>query len=541
MGTRRHAWDTRRWLLVGVTTTLVVSALLSALGAWVFSHSTAVNGRLVDYSSPALIAAVRLETAYADQDAAVRGYVWTGDASLLDGYAMGRATEQEQAAVLRELFRDDPTASNELRVVQERARAWQDRVVRPVLAVPPGSEPPAEVRAAVADTSAYPALRTAAREQQHRLQRQRDSARADLQDVRDLRTWVFSGIALVVVGGAIMVFAGLRHGVTRPMSRLVADANAVAGGDFRHEITPTGPADLRALADAMEAMRRRLADELAFSDDTRRRLDEQATELRRSNADLEQFAYVASHDLQEPLRKIASFCRLLDKRYHGQLDERADRYLDFAVDGAVRMQTLIDDLLAFSRVGRSPATETSVDLNAVYETVIGDLDLAIRDAHAEVRHDPLPTVRGDRTQLSLVMQNLIANAVKFRKPDRPVRVSVEAEAMDGMWRISVSDDGIGIDPSQADRIFVIFQRLHTREAYSGNGMGLAMCKKIVEFHGGTIGLDPEYTTGTRIVFTLPSADGPDAERPGPETASERRTAHRGGKPRSLAEVPPPQP
>ncbi|GCD93631.1 sensor histidine kinase [Embleya hyalina] len=550
IGTRRHGWDTRRWLLVGVATTLVVSALLAALGAWVFSHSTSVNGRLVDHSSPALIAAVRLETAYADQDAAVRGYVWTGDASLLDGYATGRATEQEQAAVLRELFRDDPTARDELRVVQERARAWQDRVVRPALAVPPGSEPPAEVRAAVADTSAYPALRIATLAQQHRLQRQRDSARADLQDVRDLRTWVFSGIALVVAGGAIMVFAGLRHGVTRPMSRLVADANAVARGDFRHEIIPTGPADLRALAHAMEAMRRRLADELAFSDDARHRLDEQATELRRSNADLEQFAYVASHDLQEPLRKIASFCRLLDRRYHGQLDERADRYLDFAVDGAVRMQTLIDDLLAFSRMGRGPATEASVDLNAVYETVIGDLDLAIRDAHAEVRRTPLPTVRGDRTQLSLVVQNLIANAVKFRKPDRPVRVSVEAEteAADGMWRISVTDDGIGIDPSQADRIFVIFQRLHTREAYPGNGMGLAMCKKIVEFHGGTIGLDPEYTAGTRIVLTLPAAERPDteaerpeAERPGLESASERRSAGRGGKPRSPAEVPPPQP
>ncbi|MET7297430.1 ATP-binding protein [Embleya sp. NPDC005575] len=502
---RRWTWDTRRWLLVGVSATLAVLALLALLGTWVFARSTSVNGHLVDRSSPALIAAVRLETAYADQDAAIRDHVLTGDAPLSGGYSAGRETEREQVAVLHELLRDDTGATAHLRVVLERARAWEDRVVRPALSVTPGTTPPAQVRAAVADPSPYSELRAATRAQVDRLQHQRDIARADLQDVRDLRTWVFSAIALVIVAGVIMVFAGLRRGVTLPVSRLVADADAVTRGDFEHAITPTGPADLRALADAMEAMRRRLADELAFSDDARYRLDEQATELRRSNADLEQFAYVASHDLQEPLRKVASFCRLLEKRYQGQLDERADRYIAFAVDGAVRMQALINDLLAFSRVGRGPVDETAVDLNAVYETVVGDLAIAIREADAEVAHDPLPTVRGDRTQLSVVLQNLITNAVKFREPDRPVHVAVSAEQVDGMWRISVTDDGIGIDPAQADRIFVIFQRLHTRDAYPGNGMGLAMCKKIVEFHGGTIALDPEHTTGTRITFTLPVA------------------------------------
>ncbi|WP_245599390.1 sensor histidine kinase [Embleya scabrispora] len=502
---RRWRWDTRRWLLVGVSATLAVLVLLALLGTWVFARSTSVNGHLVDHSSPALIAAVRLETAYADQDAAIRDRVLSGNAPLPDAYSAGRETEREQVAVLRELLRDDTGATADLRVVLERARVWEDRVVRPALAVAPGTAPPAEVRAAVADPSPYTALRAATRAQVDHLQRQRDIARADLQDVRALRTWVFSAIALVIVAGVIMVFAGLRRGVTLPVSRLVADADVVTRGDFGHPITPSGPADLRALADAMEAMRRRLADELAFSDDARRRLDERATELRRSNADLEQFAYVASHDLQEPLRKVAGFCRLLEKRYQGQLDERADRYIAFAVDGAVRMQALINDLLAFSRVGRGPVDETAVDLNAVYETVVGDLALAIREADAEVTRDPLPTVRGDRTQLSVVLQNLIANAVKFREPDRPVHVVVGAEQVDGIWRISVTDDGIGIDPAQADRIFVLFQRLHTRDAFPGNGMGLAMCKKIVEFHGGTIALDTEYTTGTRITFTLPAA------------------------------------
>ncbi|MFE2870042.1 ATP-binding protein [Embleya sp. NPDC059259] len=502
---------------MGVATTLVVLTLLMLLGTWVLTRSTSVNGRLVDHSSPALIAAVRLETAYADQDAAIREQILSGNAALRTGYSAGHETEREQVAVLHELLRDDDAGTARLRVVLERARAWEARVVRPALNVEPGTPPPAEVRAAVTDPSPYAALRAATRDQVDRLRHERDAARAGLQDVRALRTWVFGAIALVILAGAIMVFAGLRRGVTLPVSRLVADANVVARGDFGHAIAPTGPADLRALADAMEAMRHRLADELAFSDDARRRLDEQADELRRSNSDLEQFAYVASHDLQEPLRKVASFCRLLEKRYQGHLDERADRYIAFAVDGAVRMQALIDDLLTFSRVGRGPVEETPVDLNAVYETVVGDLDIAIREAGAEVAHTSLPTVRGDRTQLSVVLQNLIANAVKFRRPDRPVRVVVDAEQHEGMWRISVTDDGIGIDPAQAERIFVIFQRLHTRDAYPGSGMGLAMCKKIVEFHGGTIALDPEHTTGTRITFTLPVAT-PDGT-----TAAEERT------------------
>ncbi|MYW00146.1 ATP-binding protein, partial [Streptomyces sp. SID3343] len=219
-----------------------------------------------------------------------------------------------------------------------------------------------------------------------------------------------------------------------------------------------------------------------------------------------QFAYVASHDLQEPLRKVASFCGLLHKRYTGKLDERADQYIGFAVDGAVRMQALIDHLLAFSRVGRDAAPAVPVDLEAVYATVVGDLAITIEETGADLTHDPLPTVSGDRTHLSLVVQNLLANAIKFRKPDEPVRVRMRTERDGDVWRISVTDNGIGIDPADAERVFVIFQRLHTREAYPGHGMGLAMCKKIVEYHGGTIGIDPEYTAGTRIVFTLPVAE-----------------------------------
>ncbi|MYW02466.1 CHASE3 domain-containing protein, partial [Streptomyces sp. SID3343] len=294
---RRRDWDTRRWLLVGVSATLVVLASLAGLGAWVFAHSTDVNGRLVDRSSPALIAAARLETSLTDQETGIRGYGLTGDPQFLEPYTAGLVGQRDQVARLTVLLRGDGAALADLDLVLERAEQWQTRVARPVAAAPSGGVPSA-TRELIEDKGVFDAVRAATAQQQDRLQRQRDRARDDLDDVRSLRTWVFSAIAVVVLAGAGLVFTGLRRGVTTPVARLVADADAVAAGDFRHEIAATGPADLRALADAMESMRDRLARELAFSDDARRRLDDQATELRRSNADLEQFAYVASHDLQ---------------------------------------------------------------------------------------------------------------------------------------------------------------------------------------------------------------------------------------------------
>lgn len=252
-------------------------------------------------------------------------------------------------------------------------------------------------------------------------------------------------------------------------------------------------------------MRRRLVDELAFAERARQMLDEQAAELKRSNAELEQFAYVASHDLQEPLRKVSSFTQLLQRRYGGQLDDRADQYIGFAVDGANRMQTLINDLLAFSRVGRIHNEHSTVDLDAVVDRTLDSLSVVLEESGAEVTRDPLPSVVGDTTQLGMLWQNLVSNAVKFRRPEVPSGIHLEAVRDGDMWHFAVTDNGIGIDPEFAERVFVIFQRLHTKDAYPGNGIGLAMCKKIVEFHGGTIGVDPEHTPGTRIAFTLPVA------------------------------------
>ncbi|MHB1354476.1 MAG: ATP-binding protein [Anaerolineae bacterium] len=236
-----------------------------------------------------------------------------------------------------------------------------------------------------------------------------------------------------------------------------------------------------------------------------------AVDLARSNKDLEQFAYVASHDLQEPLRMVASYTQLLAELYAGKLDDRADKYIRYAVDGAVRMQSLINDLLAYSRVGTRSKPFVETDCSNLLREVIQNLDKAIEESGAEVIVGELPTVIADRAQLGQVFQNLIANAVKFRGDALP-RVEITAQQNGANWEFCVSDNGIGIDARFHERVFVIFQRLNEREKYKGSGLGLAICKKIVERHGGRIWIESELGKGSRFWFSIPVASGQkDAE------------------------------
>ena len=231
------------------------------------------------------------------------------------------------------------------------------------------------------------------------------------------------------------------------------------------------------------------------------KLSEYARELERSNSELEQFAYVASHDLQEPLRMIGSYCQLLQRRYKGKLDANADDFIGFAVEGASRMQQLINDLLAYSRVGRRGQPLARVNAAEAAGAALGNLEAAIRESGAAIDVGNLPDVVADRTQLTQLFQNLIGNAIKFRS-DGPVRIGVRAERDGEMWRFVVEDNGIGIDPAYADRIFLIFQRLHERGKYPGTGIGLAICKKVVERHGGRIWVESAAGAGSRFYFTL---------------------------------------
>jgi light-regulated signal transduction histidine kinase (bacteriophytochrome) len=226
-------------------------------------------------------------------------------------------------------------------------------------------------------------------------------------------------------------------------------------------------------------------------------------ELARSNRDLEQFAYVASHDLQEPLRMVATYTQLLAERYRGQLDENADRYIRYAIDGALRMQTLVKDLLAFSRVGRQGTERHQVDCNQVVATVLQNLESAVQESLAQISRDNLPAVNADSSQMVQLFQNLIANAIKFRGPKPPV-IRVDARKQGADWLFSVADNGIGIAPEHAEAVFAIFRRLHTRVEYPGSGIGLAICKKIVEQHGGRIWVESCEGEGSTFKFTVPA-------------------------------------
>lgn len=235
-------------------------------------------------------------------------------------------------------------------------------------------------------------------------------------------------------------------------------------------------------------------------------LARQARELARSNAELEQFAYVASHDMQEPLRMVASYVQLLARRYKGKLDADADEFIGYAVDGAVRMQRMISDLLAYSRVGRRGETFEPIEAATAVEWAMGNLGAAMEDSGARVTFDAMPRVVAHGGQLAQLFQNLIGNALKFRG-DAPPRIHISAWRQDDEWVFSVSDNGIGFDAQYADKVFAIFQRLHGKGSYPGMGIGLAICKKIVEQLGGRIWVESEPHKGTTFYFTIPDRKG----------------------------------
>lgn len=221
-----------------------------------------------------------------------------------------------------------------------------------------------------------------------------------------------------------------------------------------------------------------------------------------SNRELEQFAYVASHDLQEPLRAVNSYAQLLVRKYQGNLDAKADKYLGYIMEGATRMQQLINDLLEFSRVGTRGKELQPTDCESLLSQVLENLQVAIAQSQAQVTHAPLPTVMGDKIQLIQLFQNLISNAIKFRR-EEPPSVHISAAPLENEWVFSIRDNGIGMEPEYFERIFVIFQRLHSRVEYPGTGIGLAVCKKIVERHGGRIWVESQLGVGTTFHFTLP--------------------------------------
>lgn len=483
---------------------LVVCGCL-VVGGIVLSRISDRTMDLVDRIQPARSASFQLQNALLDQETGVRGFALTGDTTFLEPYESGMRAERQHLARVRSLTGNEQPYVEDLGRIQKAAQQWRTQRAEPLIAAVRASGPTGASSAPIMRSKAeFDALRLLYTVQQSHLDDARDHARAELDDARVTRDRVLIALVIGFVLAVVSLSMLLHRMVGRPLGALTAASNKVRSGAFTGRIDVRGPSDVRAVAAAAEDMRRRLVAELAESQERETLLAEQTTELRRSNSELEQFAYVASHDLQEPLRKVASFCQLLDKRYSSELDERGRQYIDFAVDGAKRMQVLINDLLTFSRVGRVQQSWKPVDLDAALDRALSNLTLAVEESGAVVvREDPLPELLGDSTSLTMVWQNLVGNAVKFRRTDVPCRITVGCVREGGDWHLTVADNGIGIAPEFADKVFVIFQRLHARDEYEGTGIGLSLCRKIIEFHGGRIWLDPKPAEGTLIHFTLP--------------------------------------
>ncbi|MFF9690059.1 CHASE3 domain-containing protein [Streptomyces sp. NPDC014623] len=483
---------------------LVVCGCL-VVGGLVLSRISERTTDLVDRIQPARSASFQLQNSLLDQETGVRGFALTGDTSFLEPYRSGVRAERERAAQVRSLIGDEQPYAADLERIERAAQQWRAVRAEPLIATVRTSGPTGASSGPITRSKAeFDALRLLYTTQQSHLDDARDRARAELDDAHTTRDRVLLALVIGFVLSVVSLSALLHRMVGRPLSALTAASSKVRSGAFTSRIEVRGPSDVRAVAAAAEDMRRRLVAELEESQERETLLSEQTAELRRSNSELEQFAYVASHDLQEPLRKVASFCQLLDKRYGSELDARGRQYIDFAVDGAKRMQVLINDLLTFSRVGRVQQSWKPVDLDASLDRALSNLTLAMEDSGAVVvREDPLPELLGDSTSLTMVWQNLVGNAVKFRRADVPCRITVGCVREGDDWHLTVADNGIGIAPEFADKVFIIFQRLHARDEYEGTGIGLSLCRKIIEFHGGRIWLDPAPAEGTLFHFTLP--------------------------------------
>lgn len=495
-------------LLVSVMCVIVLTGAIAGIA--LVARTDAVSRELIDNIQPARVAAYQLQAALRDQETAVRGYAIAADPRFLDPYGDGQSAESAAAADIRGYLADHDGLLADLDSIETAAAAWRANYAEPLIAgVQVGRPAVVDPRTADRGRAAFDGLRELFDVQNANLSQARQASVDELDHVRTWRNGVVIAMIAAFFTMAVLLTVLVRSAVTRPLAALAASCRRITEGNFAQRIVPQGPKDIRAIAADVEDMRQRVVEELDASQSAKDALDQQADELRRSNAELEQFAYVASHDLQEPLRKVASFCQLLEKRYGDKLDERGAEYIGFAVDGAKRMQVLINDLLTFSRVGRLNATHAEVNLDDALDSALKNLATSVGESGAEIERpdEPLPQIDGDPTLMTMLWQNLIGNAVKFRREGVVPRIVIDCRPGTGElaenWVFSVSDNGIGIGEEFVDKVFVIFQRLHGRDAFSGTGIGLALCKKIVEHHGGSIWIDTSYSPGTRFMFTLP--------------------------------------
>lgn len=501
-GVRMANWTLRNRLRHAIRVGAVSLGLVMALALVAAAQLARYIDEVTDTVFNAIIELEEFQADLTDADAAVRAYALSGNPEFVEAYerlAYNRA-EDIQAELARgtdNVGHLDPLFEDLGRAVD----AWRAGYADPIIEVTRAGQSEEayltaqETRAELTD-AAHRDLRAALDEL--------IDYRAQGADAMRFWQWVLFGSVVALTIGAItagiLLWRNLHRWVTDPLEHLADTSRSVAEGDLDTVVVGTGPHEVVALGEDIDRMRRHLVAQIASTDSARR-------ELEASNRDLEQFAYVASHDLQEPLRKVASFTQLLQRRYGDQLDDRGHQYIEFAADGAKRMQRLIQDLLAFSRLGRGEDEAAVVSLDKCLADALTDLSETVSSSGAQVTADPLPEVLGHEGILGQLLQNLVGNAIKFRRADAPPRIHIGAERVADQWLLRCSDNGIGIEPRHAERVFTIFQRLHAKDAYGGTGIGLAMCKRIVEYHGGRIWVEAQDPAkGTTVRWTLPALD-----------------------------------
>jgi len=503
-----RSWSLRRRLGLAFVVAGIVLAVGFLLGGLALNSMISAVNLQVDRLDPAARQSTYLLASLLNEETGVRGFVITDRPSFLEPYSQGLAHSAAYERMLSRQFRPYPTLLRELRTVVYQAAKWRSHYAEPAIATTMRHARVGVALETIGENE-FDRLRGDIGTLNSRILSERANALRRLRGATTAVIVVAITGAIALIGAAFAAWAAMIAWIVRPLAELGGQAQVVASGGIDHRLKVRGPQEVMELAADVEAMRRQLLSSMG-------NLTSKASELERSNRELEQFAYVASHDLQEPLRKVASFCQMLESRYASQLDDRARQYISYAVDGAKRMQLLINELLTFSRVGQPGTGRSWVDLNAVAGEAVDRLDATITDSDAQVIVDDLPSVTGDATLLAQLFQNLIANSIKFRRMDEPPVIRITAERVDGFWEFACTDNGIGIAPAHAERVFVIFQRLHPRDAYPGTGIGLALCRKIVDFHGGRIWVDQrrpdadseagDSVAGTTIRWTLPESD-----------------------------------
>ncbi len=510
------------------------------------SFSIGNFGRLIEadrwnvHTYRVLMESGQLMESVVDMDGGVRSFLTLGDESLLAAYAQGQRDFEEHFARTLALTADRQAQQARLRTLRAQLATWQAQLV-PVLQARRSTRNSARslaftLRSVPERAASLNAMRLtieAIQSYEERLLKAR-SAQQEKFQIETGRTLLMGGIfSIALAAGLCAVVLSNAHALSRANLRLEATNAELA----------QAIGELDAQKRHVEAANRDMAarrDELARLNESLERIN---SELGRSNQELEQFAYVASHDLQEPLRAVAGCVQVLQKRYAGKLDARADQFIHHAVDGATRMQNLINDLLLFSRLGTRGKPFVPTDLDAVLGRVLSNLKVAISESGARITRQPLPTLLCDEGQLEQVLQNFVANALKFRRfdsgagpdagedagPDKTmlppvVHVGARHDEEKKQWIISVNDEGPGIESKYFERIWIMFQRLHTRAEYAGTGIGLAVCKKIIERHGGQVGVESRAQgphLGSTFWFALPEQP---VQRPAAEAASVEATA-----------------